>query len=41
MTESSELQGALPLKCLPVHDEKLNIIWCVLYHYWCPYWDLL
>jgi len=26
MTESSELQSALPMKCLPVPGKKLNIV---------------
>jgi hypothetical protein len=26
MTESSELQSALPMKCLPLPNEKLNIV---------------
>jgi len=30
MTESSELQSALPIKCLPIPGENWISSWCVL-----------
>jgi len=41
MIESSELQSALPMKCMPVPDEKLSVVWMYIVPLMVPYWDLL
>jgi len=37
----NELQSALPMKCLPVSVQKLNIILMCVMPLMVPYWDLL